>query len=529
MPIQPTYPSVYIDEIPGSIRTISGVATSITAFIGSALSGPVNEPTSIYNFSDYERIFGGLIPESTMSYAVRNFYLNGGSKSIIVRIVLNATTARITLPTGSLSMQDSDLTLEASSPGAWGNKLTAEVNYNTTDAKTPLTSASVPDNPDLFNLIIYFDGIKSEEHLNVSLKESGLNYLSHILEKNSSLITVLRDGSGNRIVPDSRPIVTGISIPGSGGSDGNDLTSNEYLGNETLKTGIYAFSKTDLFNLLCIPPPTRHADTDPTVYLSALKMCVDKRAMLLVDSPYAWGASPATAAANAMSGLTELGLLSDEARNAALYFPRVKQADPNNEGMIDTFVPCGIIAGIIARTDETRGVWKSPAGNDAALTGITGLQIILTDKENGRLNPLGINCLRSFPVTGRVIWGARTLRGTDQLADDFKYIAVRRTALFIEESLYRGTKWAVFEPNDESLWAKIRLNVGAFMHNLFRQGAFQGATPKEAFLVNCSKETTTQYDINNGIVNILVGFAPLKPAEFIFIKIQQIAGQIESQ
>jgi phage tail sheath protein FI len=184
------------------------------------------------------------------------------------------------------------------------------------------------------------------------------------------------------------------------------------------------------------------------------------------------------------------------------------------------------VAGVMARTDTTRGVWKSPAGLDAAINGIQGLDVALNDGENGMLNPLGINCLRVFPVNGRVVWGARTLRGADQLADEYKYVAVRRTALFIEESLYRGTQWVVFEPNDEPLWAQIRLNIGAFMQNLFRQGAFQGRTPREAYFVKCDKETTTQTDINLGIVNIIVGFAPLKPAEFVVIKIQQIAGEI---
>jgi phage tail sheath protein FI len=182
----------------------------------------------------------------------------------------------------------------------------------------------------------------------------------------------------------------------------------------------------------------------------------------------------------------------------------------------------------MARTDADRGVWKAPAGTEASLNGAIGLQVNLTDRENGILNPLGINCLRSFPIIGQVVWGARTLRGADQLEDDYKYIPVRRTALFIEESLYRGLKWVVFEPNDEPLWAQIRLNVGAFMHNLFRLGAFQGQTPKDAYLVKCDSETTTQNDIDLGIVNILVGFAPLKPAEFVFIQIQQLAGQIQA-
>jgi len=217
-----------------------------------------------------------------------------------------------------------------------------------------------------------------------------------------------------------------------------------------------------------------------------------------------------------------------EARNAALYFPRVIESDPQLGGQLDTFVPCGIVAGIMARTDTQRGVWKAPAGLDAALSGTQGLQASLNDAENGMLNPLGINCLRFFPAAGRVIWGARTLRGADQLADDYKYVPVRRLALYMEESLYRGTQWVVFEPNDEPLWAQIRLNVGAFMHGLFRQGAFQGQTPQAAYFVKCDKETTPQDQINLGIVNIIVGFAPLKPAEFVVIKLQQMAGQIET-
>jgi phage tail sheath protein FI len=198
------------------------------------------------------------------------------------------------------------------------------------------------------------------------------------------------------------------------------------------------------------------------------------------------------------------------------------------EGQSDLFVPCGLIAGAMARTDRTRGIWKAPAGLDASLNGILGLQVNLTDDENGQLNPLAINCLRSFPVSGRVIWGARTMRGADQLSDEYKYIPVRRLVMYIEESLYRGTQWVVFEPNDEPLWSQIRLNVGAFMHSLFRQGAFQGKSPNEAYFVKCDKETTTQDDINKGIVNILVGFSPLKPAEFVVIKIQQMAGQIQT-
>jgi phage tail sheath protein FI len=529
MPVQTTYPGVYIEEIPSGVRTITGVATSITAFIGRALRGLTDEPVVINSFSDYERQFGGLWIDSTMSYAVQDFYLNGGSQAIIVRIVNGAGTAEIPLPADS--PPDSFVTLLANSPGAWGNSLRASVDYETDDPTAPPASPVLPR--ELFNLYLYVRNEetgtdeKVEEYLRVSMNPDSPRYLPRVLEQNSNRISVKKDGGGNW--PTTIPFVTGGNLaPTPLVTDGLPITAAEYEGNESQKTGIYALRKADLFNILCIPPPTRGADTSASVYSKAIKLCVDSRAMLIVDPPATWGSAVDTAVSRPISQLATLGVSGPDARNAALYYPLVKKMDPLRENQVDTFVPCGIVAGVMAKTDTTRGVWKSPAGIDAAMSGVQSLQVNLTDPENGQLNPLGINCLRSFPLTGRVIWGARTLRGADQLADEYKYVAVRRTALFIEETLFRGTKWVLFEPNDEPLWSQIRLNIGAFMHNLFRQGAFQGRTPREAYLVKCDKETTTQNDINLGIVNIIVGFAPLKPAEFVVIKIQQLAGQIES-
>jgi phage tail sheath protein FI len=179
----------------------------------------------------------------------------------------------------------------------------------------------------------------------------------------------------------------------------------------------------------------------------------------------------------------------------------------------------------MSRIDAERGVWKAPAGLEAGLVDAPALTRVLNDRENGLLNPHAINVIRPRPASGRVIWGARTLDGDDREASQWKYIPVRRTALFIEESLYRGTQWAVFEPNDEPLWGSLRLNIVAFMHRLFRQGAFQGSKPNDAYSVAVDATTTTQADIDLGIVNIVVGFAPLKPAEFVIIQIRQLAGQ----
>jgi Bacteriophage tail sheath protein len=208
----------------------------------------------------------------------------------------------------------------------------------------------------------------------------------------------------------------------------------DYTESEDDKTGLFALEKADLFNLLCIPPDTREGNTDVTVYQGALTYCTGRRAMLLVDSPAEWAANPDTAAAKAIDGLDDLSLVGPATRNAALFFPRIEKADLMRDSQIDIFVPCGAIAGIFARTDSSRGVWKAPAGTDAAIYGIAGLQATLTDDENGELNPLGINCLRSMTLYGPIVWGARTLRGADSMADEYKYIPVRRTALYIEES-----------------------------------------------------------------------------------------------
>jgi hypothetical protein len=272
----------------------------------------------------------------------------------------------------------------------------------------------------------------------------------------------------------------------------------------------------DLFNLMVLPPDAAIAIQN--VYGNASVFCQKRRAFLLMDPPESW--TDAQTAAGAVASL-RIGLVKDY---SAIFFPRVTI---DESGRKVNLGPIGAIAGLCARIDGTRGVWKAPAGTEADLRGILGLERQFSDDENGVLNPKAINTLRIFP-NGIVNWGARTNDGSDDNPTDWKYIPVRRLALFIEESLYRGLKWVVFEPNDEPLWAQIRLNVGAFMHNLFRQGAFQGATPRVAYFVKCDSETTTQNDINLGIVNIWVGFAPLKPAEFVILYLQQMAGQIQT-
>jgi len=308
------------------------------------------------------------------------------------------------------------------------------------------------------------------------------------------------------------------------GDDGSAPQFNEFIGNEEDQTGFHALDSVDLFNLMVIPgddeiPETVHR----TLWGPASIYCEKHRAFLLMDAPPSWISNGRpNVVTDAALKVTELrtGIAKDY---SAVFYPRLVYI--NNAGLRKSIGSAGAIAGLMSRTDSTRGVWKAPAGNEANIRGIVGLEVKLTDMENGVLNQVAVNCIRAFPV-GIVNWGARTMSGSDSDTSEWKYISIRRLALFLEESLYRGTKWVVFEPNDEPLWAKIRLNLGAFMMRLFRQGAFQGSTPDKAFYVKCDGETTTQADRNLGIVNIEVGFAPLKPAEFVIIKIQQIAGEL---
>jgi hypothetical protein len=324
--------------------------------------------------------------------------------------------------------------------------------------------------------------------------------------------------------------VWGLQTESKVGNDGSGLPATDSLiGDPGKSTGIYALNTVDLFNILCIPDATRASsvnassldpNVDPnSIFSAAVSMCIDRRAFLIIDAP----PNIHTVAA-AVDWKSTLLTVQDNSGHGATYFPRLRLPDPNNNYTLRTFAPCGVVAGLYARIDSTRGVWKAPAGIEASLNGVQTLTYKLTDPEHGVLNPLGLNCARTFPVYGTVMWGARTIVGADAEASQWKYVPVRRIASYIEESLYRGTKWVVFEPNDEPLWASIRLNVGTFMQGLFRKGAFQGKTPDEAYFVKCDSQTTTQADIDLGIVNILVGFAPLKPAEFVIIKLSQMSG-----
>lgn len=667
---QVSYPGVYIQEIPSGIRPVTSVSTSIGAVIDFFKQGPLNEAVQIFGMTDFERIYGGLDDRSEGSYAISQFFLNGGSEAYVVRVAKDDAAALpgIRLRKASVKLKADTsgggaviLDISAINEGIWGNNLRVDVDYNTTDPAK------------FFNLYVTrYDGtggsarpIGFEKYLNLAVDPvTHPRYVESVVNDGSSLIRVthvaagtadatklpamtgtvsgdlagltqanfnamagkklkikmpstaatakdvvleawstvagseavkgLRDLRGYleaaiRKADSTSALFTGASVDvigsklrvlmGRGGSaydssgtmeitdfGGGDTTAtlmkltdatdtganvqeyalglaagadiaalkkgdvggdgalpgaDEIVGSLATDphTGMYALDYVDLFNILCIPRAADLAATEMTAVVSkALKYCEDRRAFMIIDIP-----KDIDKVQEMKDWLDANAGFRDN--NAAIYFPRPSIPDPKNEYRLRYVGASGTLAGVYARTDGTRGVWKTPAGIEATLSGVVDLATKLTDAQNGALNPLGINCLRSFPVYGNIAWGGRTLEGADVLASDWKYLAVRRLTLMIEESLFRGTKWVVFEGNDEKLWAKIRQNVGAYMMSLFSQGAFQGTDPKAAFYVKCDKETTTQNDINLGIVNIEVGFAPLKPAEFVVIKIQQIAGQ----
>lgn len=519
MPAALTYPGVYIEEIPSGVRTITGVATSIAAFVGWAPKGSTDRAELILSWPDFDRKFGGLDARSLLGYSVYQFFANGGQIAYVVRLVTagsnnaadNAQAASVTLDV---------LKVTAQSAGLYGNDY-AVVTKKRTDGSD--------DDKKRFQLQVVNiaqdkKGIPIETFENLSMNANDPRFVLNVLSSDSRVVKAELVGTPTAPPKDTEIPTTGDhkgEIPDAakltGGKDGKPVDPN--AANAVQPTsgtgGVYLLDRIDLFNLLCVP-----GLTDATALGNLQQFCRDRRAFLIADCKQ--DAKLDDFSASGPDG----ALTGDNAINAAFYFPWVLVPDPLQENRPRELPPCGFVAGIYARTDTNRGVWKAPAGSEASLTGVLGVKTLLTNGENGVLNPKAVNCIRTFPVYGTVVWGSRTLQGNDERGSEWKYVPVRRMALFIEETLYRATQWVVFEPNDEPLWAQIRLNIGAFMQSLFRQGAFQGKTPQEAYFVKCDKETTTQDDVNKGIVNIIVGFAPLKPAEFVVIKIQQIAGQI---
>ncbi len=519
------HPGVYVEEVPSGARSIEAVGTSTAIFVGETERGPIT-PTLIKGTGDFERLFGGYERHAAgggsakviTRYAVDSFFQNGGTTAYVLRAHTGspATAARAPL-------------VSAASPGAWGNNL-----------RVVYTASSDGDDSRFRVFVVYqAPGLRPprivETWDRLSNKITDDSFMPEVLKRSALIRSSAApdftlptlDLPPETVLTPAVVIAAGANLSGGSGGD-SALAASGYASLLPLLDGI-----TDA-SLLVVPTPIgANADDTRTIAGGALAYAeVRPRQDLfcIADLPRFASAGPSAYVSDARVFLLGssapdpvIPALSPKTTFGAVFGPWVEVADPVGVGHDPTvFVgPSGFVAGLFARIDQRRGVWKAPAGTEAALLGARRPEHHLLDAHQDSLNPLGINAIRVIPAGGNVVWGARTLVP----ASEWRYVPVRRTAIMIRTSIYNSIQWAVFEPNNETLWSSLRLSIGAFMDQLFRQGAFAGATAKEGYFVKCDAETTTADERAAGIVNVWVGFAPLRPAEFVVVKLSQMTSQ----
>lgn len=508
MPVSPSYPGLYIEELPSTSRTIASAPTSIAVFIGYTHPFKTKNPgraVQIFSFSDYEREFGGFyvsnVFDRSVAEAVYLFFLNGGGNAYVVGIV----------PDEYRSSTGSSLgTVAAATATHGGIVFTAREPTDVEPIKIKIDN--VTSTGDAADVTIAYGSMPPETYRGVSVTSTSADFFKTRMA-GSAYVTV----SGT---PAAFTAVTETDLEVAPPANTVSTFESAHF-TDALKTD-GDLDKVPIFNLLILP-----GRTENSLLSAALAFAERKHAFVIVDPPKASSSDPSKGADYIATAFNTY----PKSPYGALYFPYLKSSDPLTGNEIEV-APSGVVAGIYARTDTNRGVWKAPAGLETTILNTTGVvdEGRMTDMRQGVLNLIGINAIRTFPVTGTVVFGARTLVGATENSafEAWRYVPVRRTANFIEQTLLRNLGWAIFEPNDEPLWVSLRVSVENFMLSLFSRGAFQGSKPSQAFLVRCDSSTTTQTDINNGKVNILVGFAPLKPAEFVIIQIAQLAGQAQS-
>jgi hypothetical protein len=516
MPVNPTYPGIYIEELPSSTRTITAAPTSIAVVVGythpfKTKTKNFNKAVRVFNFTEYEREFGGFyqcdVVTADVAYAVEQFFLNGGSDAYVVGLDPDLSAAQGTLggiQFTALEPTDLDTT-----------------HITVTISNVQSSNPSDPPLNDIADITVVYgsSGLRAETFRQVTLDKNKPNFIEKRINGVSTLVKVAPPTQASYPIKFSEPPPTSLT-----------LSTNSVLSVFKKEPFLKVFQpdhdldKVPIFNLLLIP-----GVADNTIWTAALIFCERKQAFLILDPPKDACADTSSDSLNLMETLMLSDAIVPKSTNGAIYFPYLKSTNPLTGNPIE-LPPSGFVAGIYARTDSNRGVWKAPAGLETVIMNTTGVveRGKMTDPRQGTLNIVGVNCLRAFPGIGTVVYGARTLVSSNPARQQWKYVPVRRIALFIEQTLLRNLGWVVFEPNDEPLWAAIRTSIQGFMLSLFTQGAFQGSTPSQAFQVKCDKSTTTQQDIDNGIVNIVVAFAPLKPAEFVIVKIAQLAGQVQA-
>jgi uncharacterized protein len=546
MPAELLHPGVYVQEISSGVRPIQGVSTSTAAFIGVTDKGPlpgtllptgrVAQPVLITSFTDYLRQFGGFRRDSFLTYAVKAFYDNGGRRVYIVRVAKGATAATFGPGSPPLSPPGGTLPISAANEGQWGNNIWISV--------TPSSDRNSAN----FKLNVMFGSTATEASRNVVEAYDNVTFKSSAAGAPvpANYVGTLVNGRSEYIAIPPTAAITSAAAPFAprrlaGGSDGTSPAASDFIGGVSpdsvrTGTGLNALDKLTDVNLIAIPGQgsvrTVNAGIAYCKNSRPLQDCFfigDVGSVSSVDAARLDNAAPDVLKVSDALDFATVGFPSgtqiDKSAGdyGAIYYPWVLTNDPLGTGSNPRILtpPSGYVAGIYARTDNSRVVFKAPAGIEAGLAGAIAPLTTVSDLEQDSLNPVSVNVIRSVPGSGLVVWGTRTI-GSDA---EYRYVPVRRMAIFLRVSIYYGIQFAVFEPNDEPLWASLRLNIRAFMLTQFRSGAFQGSKPDDAFFVKCDSTTTTQTDIDNGVVNILVGFAPLKPAEFVVLKLTQKVNQ----
>lgn len=508
----PTYlsPGVYVEEVEAGSRPLEGVGTAVAAFVGLAADGPLNEPTLVSNWTQFTSTFGGFVAGSYLAPAVQGYFLNGGGNCYIVRVgAENGNGARPTKGgtkqlTQAPQLQLGRITVRAIDPAIQAGRIAVQV----ADASGESPSA------DQFKLVVKLDGKVSEEYDGVTVQRGKQN-VATVVNAASKLVTI-EETSGASL---ERPAVGEAALvpvpPPAAVPDG--LAADDYVGDVADRTGFAGLESVDEVTMLCVPDlmsayqqGSIDLEAVKAVQLGMIAHCEQMGdRMAILDSP------PGLNAQQIKEWRVEAA--GYDSAFATMYWPWVKTPDPLT-GRMRFMPPSGHVAGIWGRNDDSRGVHKAPANE--VVRGAVSLELQLTKNEHDLLNPVGINCLRSFPGRGIRVWGARTLSSDPA----WRYVNIRRLFNYLEETILTGTNWAVFEPNDDALWARLRRTIGAFLVNEWRKGALFGATPDEAFYVKCDGETNPAEGIDAGQVVCLVGVAPVKPAEFVIFRLAQFSG-----
>jgi uncharacterized protein len=526
MTVTPSYPGVYIQELPSLVHTITPAPTSIAVFVGYTHPFQTREfltAVQLFSFADYQANFGGFFSSpwqpDYVGHAVYQFFLNGGAACYVVGLRAQEYFAY----SGSPPVLTSQGQVVPASVDAGGIVFTAKQPAAAPGLGIPMqvaiSNVRQTTNPgDTADLVISY-GTTVETYRKVQLAA-----LATTLQGSNLVTAALSSPAPGAYPPGGSPFTLGYAT-GSLPPPGATVISPAAFA--PVFADYASLDKVPVFNLLATP-----GITDGGVTSEAIAYCERKRAFYVMDtpSPQAAGWDVNTIVAD-LTGSGTLSPAPPSSISAAVYYPWLVTTDPLTGDRI-TSPPSGFVAGIYAQVDSAQGVWQSPAGIQTALLGTAGVDPngVMTDPQQGILNQNAIDCIRQFPGIGTVVFGARTTAGGDlnTAQQQWKYVAVRRMALFIEQTLKANLTWAVFEPNATPLWSALTQEVTAFMLSLFRQGAFAGTTPSQAFVVQCDSTTTTPADVTNGVVNILVGFAPLVPAEFVVVQIAQLAGQAQT-